>query len=37
MLIRQANQKSVIFVTFDIFSIKGFSFNQMSGMDASIY
>ena len=37
MLIRQANQKSVIFVTIGIFYIKTLSFNQMSAMDAMIY
>ena len=37
MLIRQANQKSVIFVTIGIFYIKALSFNQMSAMDAMIY
>ena len=36
MLIRQVNQKSVLFVTTGIFSIKGLSFNQMSvSMDLS--
>ena len=30
MLIRQVNQKSALFVTTGIFSIKGLSFNQMS-------
>ena len=30
MLIRQARQKRVIFVTINIFYIKGSSFNQMS-------
>ena len=36
MLIRQVNQKSALFVTAGIFSIKGLSFNQMSvSMDLS--
>ena len=36
MLIRQVNQKSALFVTTGIFSIKGLSFNQMSvSMDLS--
>ena len=37
MLIRQAHQKSVIFVTSDIFLKKGLSFNQMFAKDAMIY
>ena len=37
MLIRQANQKSAIFVTVGIFYIKTLNFNQMSAMDAMIY
>ena len=37
MLIRQANQKSVVFVAIAIFYIKYLSFNQMSAMDAMIY
>ena len=37
MLIRQANEKSVIFVTIGMFLHKSFlSFNQMSAMDAMI-
>ena len=36
MLIKQVNQKSALFVTTGIFSIKGLSFNQMSvSMDLS--
>ena len=36
MLIRQVNQKSALFVTTGIFSIKSLSFNQMSvSMDLS--
>ena len=37
MLIRRANQKTAIFVSTDIFSIKCLNFNQMSAMDAMIY
>ena len=37
MLIKQANQKSAIFVTIGTFHIKALSFNQMSVMDAMIY
>ena len=37
MLIRPANQKSVIFATIDIFEIKGLNFNQMFVMDTLIY
>ena len=37
MLIRQVNQKSVIFVTISILYIKALRFNQMSAMDAMIY
>ena len=37
MLTRQANQKSVIFATIDIFYIKVLSFNQISAIDAMIY
>ena len=34
ILIRQANQKSVIIVTIDIFKIKGLNFNHMYVIDA---
>ena len=37
ILIRLANQKSVIFVTTDIFLHKGFNFQQMSVIDVMIY
>ena len=37
MLIRQKNEKSVIFVTIGIFQIKVLSFNQMSAIDVIIY
>ena len=37
MLIRQANQKSAIFVTIAIFQIEVLRFNQMSAMVAMIY
>ena len=37
MFIKQANQKSAIFVTIGIFSIKALSFSQMSAMDPMIY
>ena len=37
MLIRQANQRSAIFVTIGVFKIKALSFNHMSAMDAMIY
>ena len=37
VLIRQANQKNVMFVTIGTFDIKVLSFNQMSGMNAMIY
>ena len=37
MLIKQADQKSAIFVTIGNFYIKDLSFNQMSAMDAIIY
>ena len=36
-VIRQANQKSAIFVTIGIFKINGLNFNQMSEIDAMIY
>ena len=36
MLIRQANQTSVIFVTIGVFLIKHLNFNQMSAIDAMI-
>ena len=37
MLIRQVNQKSVIFSTIGIFWFKGLSFNQMSAMDIMMH
>ena len=37
MLIKQANQKSVIFVTIGISQIKILSCNQMSAKDVMIY
>ena len=37
MLIRQANQMSVTFVTIGIFHIKALNFNQMSAMDVMNY
>ena len=37
MFIKQANQRSVIFVTIGIFKIKALSFNQMSAEDVMIY
>ena len=37
MLIRQANQKSAIFVIIGIFQTKVLSFNQMFAIDVMIY
>ena len=37
IIIKQANSKSVIFVTIDIFYIRVLSFNQMSVIDDMIY
>ena len=37
IIIKQANPKSVIFVTIDIFYIRVLSFNQMSVIDDMIY
>ena len=37
MLIRQANQKSAIFVTIGIFKVKSLSFNYIYAIDAMIY
>ena len=37
MLIRQANQKSLIFVTSGIFKMKDFSFSQMSVVGVIMY
>ena len=37
MLIKQANQKSAIFVTIAVFQIKTLNFNKMSAIDAMIY
>ena len=37
MLIRQANQKSMIFVTIGIFLKKGLRFNYMYAIDSMIY
>ena len=37
MLIKQANQKSGIFVTIGIFQVKALNFNQMSAMAVMIY
>ena len=37
MLIKQANQKSAIFVAIGIFWIKVLSFNQMSVIDVMVY
>ena len=37
MLIRQGNQKSVIFVTIGNFYIKGLGFNQISAMGVMMY
>ena len=37
MLIRQANQKSTIFVTIDIFQIKDLSFHHIYATDTIIY
>ena len=36
MLIKQANQKSVMFFTIGIFKIKALSFNQMSAVDVMV-
>ena len=37
MLIKQANQKSMIFVTTGIFQVKGLSFKRMYAIDVMIY
>ena len=37
ILIKQANQKSAMFVTIDMFQINALSFNQMSAIDVMIY
>ena len=37
MLIRQANQKSLLLFTIGIFKIKDFSFNQMSAIGVMMY
>ena len=37
ILIKQANQKEMTFVTTGIFYIKVFNFNKMSAIDAMIY
>ena len=37
MLIRQASQTSMIFVTIGIFWIESLNFSQISSMDAMIY
>ena len=37
MLIKQVNQKSVVFFTIGISSIRIWSFNQMSAIDIMIY
>ena len=37
MLIRQANQKTAIFVTIDIFSIKTLNLKQIFATDVMIY
>ena len=37
ILIRKADQKSVIFATADIFKIKALSFRQFSAIDTKIY
>ena len=37
ILIRQANQKSAMFVTIGIFQIKALNFNQISALNIMIY
>ena len=37
MLIRQPKQRIAIFVSIDIFSIKGLSFNHIYAIDVSMY
>ena len=37
MLIRQVNQKSLMFANIGILSIKGLSFNQMSAMGVRMH
>ena len=37
ILIRQANQESVIFITISIFQIKALHLNQMYAIDAMIF
>ena len=37
MLIRELNQRNMLFVTIGIFEIQGFRFNWMSAMDVIMY
>ena len=37
MLIKKMRQKSVIFITIDIFQVIDLSFNQMTAVDVMIY
>ena len=37
ILVKQVQQKNVIFVTIVMFKIKGLSFTQVAAMDAMIY